>query len=206
MQDTTSTTKQPPEATPTPEDETVRRPTSVRRIVLLGAALVLVGAISLSYTGLGDLIRGEDVTPRASAETRSTDPSEPNAEEVASREERWRRDVIGDWKTYYKGVRLMTVRPDGTATIVANLTDYAWHETLLVGAKKVTFEIVWDIEDGHLVFDTVGGEPAASVNVITGVHGSSKRFEIVHVTDDEFRYHSDDPGEDDYVWERVTTE
>jgi hypothetical protein len=187
-------------------DETTHRAAGTRpwitrpRAVTL-AGLGLVGFVLLSWSGLGEHIWGGEVPPKPAIVHESTDVTETPEE----REARWRRDVVGRWHIYFKGDRYMTVRDDGTASIEANLVDYNWFDKQVVGADKVTFEIVWTIEQGNLTFDTVGGEPAYSVNVITTMHGSKKSYPIVHVTDEEFRYQSD--GDDpDYVWTRIAAE
>ncbi len=182
-----------------------------------GAAVVVLGVALGAYgSGLGGSLWSDDPepTPPVVADSPETQPLDDGSNPVddgmgpatSTPETAWRTAVLGRWKTFYKGDRYMTVRADGTATIEANLVEYSWFEKKVVGADRVVFEIVWTIENGALTFDTVGGEPAASVNVITSIHGKSKTYPIVHVTDDEFRYQSDDPEEPDYVWERLPAE
>lgn len=192
-------------------------PRPTRRHLRWGLLAVTTAAVCVglaSYSGVGKSIWGEDPpAPTGSADdpvvapAPSDDADKNTAKETPEeRAQRRREAALGRWRTYYKGDRFMTVRPDGTATIEANLVEYTWLEKKVVGTDRVIFEIEWEIDGDDLVFDTVGGTPKASVDVITTIHGKAKRYPLVHVTETELRYQSDTPEEDDYVWTRMADE
>ena len=70
-------------------------------------------------------------------------------------DERFRELVVGTWKDEYQGQRTMTVRPDGTATMVVELEGLSAR----LYADRMTFEEEWSVDGGQLKLLAVGGEP-----------------------------------------------
>jgi len=115
-----------------------------------------------------------------------------------ARDEAYRRLVIGKWETERSGHRELTVRPDGTATMIVQLTGF---NAVLFG-KKLTFWIQWTIQDGKLAFSTTGGEPASRIKVITVMYGTNRTQQIRSLTKDRLLL-IDEEGDPDHDCRRV---
>ena len=108
------------------------------------------------------------------------------------------------------GHRVMTVRPDGTATMTVDVDPfYQW----MVG-PKVTVEIAWELTGeptdaasegtGRGVhFASVSGEPPASFEAITKLFGREADWRIESADDTALTLY-DPEDEETVVWARVT--
>ncbi len=106
--------------------------------------------------------------------------------------------VLGTWQDEYKGKRTMTIREDGTATMVVELEGI----TAALYASRLRFEMVWSIEAGRLKKRTVGGEPAGKVRLILKTMGDRVDEPILELTDQRLLL-LDADGETQYDWRRV---
>ena len=116
-------------------------------------------------------------------------PIDPAAEQ--------RRLLVGVWEDDYKGKRVLTVRNDGTATMIVELSGL-----IALFAAKLQFEETWTIDDGHLTMKVTSGEPAARVNLILKTMGDSTRQRILELTESRLRL-LDENGETEYDWRRI---
>ena len=110
----------------------------------------------------------------------------------------YRRLVVGTWQDEYQGKRTMTVRPDGTATMVVEL--HGWKATLY--ASRLQFEMIWSISDGRLKKRTTGGEPSGKVKAILTMMGDRVDEKILELTQDRLLL-LDQNGKRKYEWRRV---
>ena len=85
-----------------------------------------------------------------------------------------RSRLAGVWTAQSHGTQVCTLRPDGTGTNAAELD---WMASLIYGSK-LTMDIAWSVEDGHLIQELQGGEPADMVAKLTKDFGAVKRYEV----------------------------
>ena len=109
-----------------------------------------------------------------------------------------RRLLVGVWEDDYQGHRTMTVRPDGSATMVVKLT--GWKAALY--ASQLRFEMTWTIEQGRLKKQTTSGEPAAKVKLILKMMGDRVDEQILELTADRL-WLLDQNGKRKYDWHRT---
>ncbi|MEX0703090.1 MAG: hypothetical protein WD069_13425, partial [Planctomycetales bacterium] len=86
-----------------------------------------------------------------------------------------RRRLLGKWTQYNYGQRLLTVLEDGTATIVAE-PDGVWK--FLFG-ERIRIDIEWELENGRVKFETVGGEPRDKADLVAQHWGRTRDTAIV---------------------------
>lgn len=143
--------------------------------------------------------RNDDPTKRAAAnrdsrigksEEKPGDAVDPAAEQ--------KRLLLGVWEDDYKGKRVLTIRDDGTATMVVEPSGLG----ALLFAAKLTFEEAWTLDDDHLTMKVTGGEPSTRVNLILKTMGDSTTQRILELTESRLRL-LDEDGETEYDWRRV---
>jgi hypothetical protein len=115
-----------------------------------------------------------------------------------SRDAEFRRQVVGVWEDEYQGHRTMTMRADGTATMVVEL--HGWKATLY--ASKLVFEMTWSLEHGRLKKRTTRGEPAGRVKAILKLMGDRVDERILELTAQRLLL-LDQDGKRQYDWHRV---
>jgi len=118
--------------------------------------------------------------------------------DAAAGDEQHRRLVIGTWQDEYQGKRTLTLREDGSGTMVVELSGL---KAALV-AQRLTFHLEWSIAHGRLKKRSLGGEPAAQVNVILKTMGDTVDEPILELTEDRLLL-LDQGGETKYDWRRV---
>ena len=91
----------------------------------------------------------------------------------------------------------MTLKDDGTGTMIVELSGVK--ATLF--AARLQFDMVWSVEDGRLQKRTIGGQPAARVNMILKVMGDSVDEPILELTEDRLLL-LDKDGKTKYDWRR----
>ena len=106
--------------------------------------------------------------------------------------------VAGEWSGFYQGRRRLIVRAGGRATMVVEPEGLA---TVLL-APKVTFEVRWAIKGEQFEFETVGGEPLDSVDVVVKMYGKRRSHKILDLQADKIVL-LDEDGMTEYVWNRV---
>jgi hypothetical protein len=126
------------------------------------------------------------------ADQRSGDGTDPGPDE------RLRRLALGTWEDDYQGKRTMTLRNDGTATMVVELSGAK--ATLF--AARLRFDMVWSIKDGHMRKQTLGGEPPRKVQLILKMMGDVVEEKILELGEDTLVL-LDEDGKTRYRWRRV---
>jgi len=130
-----------------------------------------------------------------------TSPHEPPAPASEDGDARLRKLVVGTWQDEYKGKRTMTIRQDGTATMVVELKGL----TALMFASRLRFDMRWSIEAGRLKKRTVGGAPAGRVRLILETMGDRVDEPILELTEQRLLL-LDADGRTKYDWRRVVPE
>jgi len=110
---------------------------------------------------------------------------------------RLRKLVLGTWQDEYEGKRTMTIRQDGTATMVVELDGLK----AMMYASRLRFDMEWSIEDGRLKKWTIGGEPALRVRLILEMMGDRVDEPILELTEKRLLL-LDGDGETKYDWRR----
>lgn len=118
-----------------------------------------------------------------------------------SRDEHLRRQVIGSWQDDYQGRRTKTLDEDGTGTMVVELDGMRAR----LFARRLTFEMVWSIENGRLKKRTVRGQPVVQVQMILRSMGDRVEERILELTDDRLLL-LDQDGKTRYDWRRKPEE
>lgn len=106
--------------------------------------------------------------------------------------------LVGSWEDDYYGRRVMTLRPDGSGTMLVELKGPA---KLIVGSK-LTFHVEWSVVDGRLDIHTLGGEPANKIAMITRTYGDRAVQDILDLTANELCVRDTDDG-DEFQWRRL---
>jgi hypothetical protein len=118
-------------------------------------------------------------------------PTDPDAQ--------GRRLVLGTWEDEYQGKRTMTLNEDGTGAMIVVLS--GWRAAL--SAPKLTFNMKWSLEGGHLKKQTINGEPEAKVKIILQTMGDHVDEPILELTEDRLLL-LDQDGKTRYDWKRVS--
>lgn len=114
-------------------------------------------------------------------------------------DERLRRLAVGTWRDFYQGKRTLTLHPDGTATMVVELTGYKAR----LFTPRLELDIAWSIEDGKMHRRTVGGRPANRVAFVNKRAGVAVAEQILALAEDRMIL-LDRNGSRKYTWRRVT--
>lgn len=121
-----------------------------------------------------------------------------SSREESSDDARLAGSMVGVWEDDYKGHRTLTLRPDGTGSMVVELDGLA--ATLF--AAKLTFTEEWSVSDGKVTMKATGGEPAGKVRLVLSLHGDSSLQRIVEVTGDRMIL-VEEPSGTRFEWRRA---
>ncbi len=110
----------------------------------------------------------------------------------------YRERVLGTWEDHYQGHRIMTVRADGSATMIVEL--HGWKAHLY--ASRLQFEMTWSIQNGRMQKRTTGGDPPGKVKTILKLMGDRVDERILELTSDRLLL-LDQDGKRQYDWRRV---
>lgn len=128
----------------------------------------------------------------------AAEPISIRAGATTGRDERLRRLAVGTWHDEFQGKRTMTLREDGTGTMLVELSGM---RARLV-AERLTFDMIWSVEQGRLKKRTLGGEPAVPVRWILKTMGDHVDEPILELTDQRLRLQDKD-GKTEYDWRRA---
>ncbi len=146
-----------------------------------------------------DLDQFSNKAPQVNDNSVNTEKAEKSMEADGDEtDQRYRQMVVGTWEDDYQGKRVMQIRSDGTATMDVTLSGLK--ATLF--AKHLKFEMKWSIQDGRLLKQTTGGEPAGRVSLILKTMGDRVNEPIVELTKERLLL-LDADGQTKYDWRRV---
>lgn len=130
------------------------------------------------------------------------EPSPPgDIPKVESPEEKARRLLVGVWQDNYEGKRTMTLKADGTGTMLVELSGLK--ATLY--ASKLRFDMKWSLNGDKLTKTTVSGEPERQVNLILNLMGNTAVDTILELNETRLLL-LDKDNKTKYNWQRVKTE
>src|SRR5581483_8082610 len=120
-----------------------------------------------------------------------------DAAKAESPQDKQRRRLLGVWQDEYKGKRTMTLKEDGTGTMLVELSGL--QATLF--AAKLRFDMTWSLDGQKLTKKTVGGEPADKVNLILNTMGNTAEDTVLELTEDRLLL-LDKDGKTQYDWRK----
>jgi hypothetical protein len=163
-------------------------------VLLLAAAVTAILQINPSSEPVPAAIGGRRGNPSLATGHAGTSLRQGHA---STPDEEARQLVVGVWEDDYQGQRTLTVRPDGTATMVVEFD--GWKARLFT--PRLQIETTWAIEAGHFNRRTVGGEPADKVEFVKNRVGDRASDKIVKVTANRMQL-IDQDGQTQYDWRR----
>jgi hypothetical protein len=155
-----------------------------RWLVGTTVAVILFGSLA------GLVLWNKSASEKFAQQMAQSQPSNPDSTQ--------RRLVLGTWQDEYQGKRTMILNEDGTGTMVVELS--GWRAAM--SASKLTFNMKWSVENGHLKKQTISGEPKAQVEMILSMMGDHVDEVILELTDDRLLL-LDKDGKTKYDWKRV---
>jgi hypothetical protein len=129
------------------------------------------------------------------AESNSPSKPLPSDEEI-------RKQMVGKWRQDHTEKRTISVKADGTAIIVAELSDYRQY---IVG-KSLRFDLQWTLKDSTLTFITLGGDPPESIKYINAIYGKTRAYRVREFSRDRMLPQKADTGEIEPEWTRISEE
>lgn len=113
-------------------------------------------------------------------------------------DKRLRQLVIGTWEDDYQGKRTMTLKDDGTGTMIVELEGVK----AALFASRLTFNMKWSVEKGRLKKRTISGTPSGRVQMILKMMGDRVDEPILELSAKRLLL-LDKDGETKYDWRRV---
>ena len=97
--------------------------------------------------------------------------------------------LVGSWRDSFCGQRTLTLKADGTATMLLEL-DFAGR--LLYG-KRLTFDMRWTVNESILTFEILTGSPLDAARSAMKVWGEKFEYRVVQLDDEQLQaWTSDD--------------
>ncbi len=147
------------------------------------------------YTARADQEAMTPAAPKPTASKKAAGGSEQAGQ--LSRDQRYRQLVVGTWEDDFQGKRTMTLKADGTGTMIVELSGMK----AALFASRLEFNMVWSLEDGRLKKRTIGGKPEVRVNMILKTMGDRVDEPILELTQKRLLL-LDQDGETRYDWRR----
>ena len=167
-----------------PESTTPNKPLRRRWRIWLVAVAILIGCV------VGLVLWNRSSSEKFAQQLAQSPPTDPDA--------RYRSLVVGTWQDEYQGKRTMTLKEDGTGTMIVELS--GWRAAL--SAPRLKFNMKWSLKDGHLKKQTISGEPETQVKMILATMGDHVDEPILELTEDRLLL-LDKDGKTKYDWKRV---
>jgi hypothetical protein len=114
-----------------------------------------------------------------------------------SPDDRLRQAILGKWEDEYRGKRHLTVRDDGSGTMVVEPDGIGKR----LFAAELRFELEWSLENGHVTMKMIRGEPKSKVQLILKLHGQEADYKILDLKNDQMLL-LDPDGKTRYHWRR----
>jgi hypothetical protein len=167
-----------------------------QKLVRALARLIVAGGI-LTASLVAMLWRASDPLPANAIGGKKLRTATPASVQLTSLADS-QKSIVGTWSDDYQGARTLTVRPDGTATMIIEFD--GWKARMFT--PRLQIETTWAIEAGRFNRVTVGGEPADKVEFVKRRVGDRASDKIVKITADRMIL-VDQDGETRYEWHRV---
>lgn len=179
---------------------------------------ILFGVLGLLVCGAGYAWLGPDETrpvARATAQVNSPSglaasndelhvnsirlPEEPTSPEDLTGEQ-IQQTVVGHWTSDYYGSRYLTIRSDGTATVLFQANTLA---RMFVGHRlKIDYTWYYDVSLGQVVFTVTGGAPQQGIEYVVKLWGNQQRQNVLSVCRSQLHLRDLD-GKTEHVWKQL---
>jgi hypothetical protein len=160
------------------------KPSRRRWRLLAVAVVILIGGV------VGLVLWNKSASEKFAKQMVQSQPTDPDAH--------YRSLVLGTWQDAYQGKRTMTLKEDGTGTMIVELS--GWRAAF--SASRLKFNMKWSVKDGHLKKQTISGEPETQVKMILSTMGDHVDEPILELTEDRLLL-LDKDGKTKYDWKRV---
>jgi hypothetical protein len=168
------------------------------RIVAGGVILLLVAGVVAWWNPalvvrIAQMVRGDDTDPAQLREVREKIEAQEQAlkthsqenaaaaPDSADRDAEYRRKVLGRWtQSLDDAERELILHPDGTALQVIYPKGFV--ATSVLG-DRVEIDVLWKVENGRAIFDSIGGRPADMAQRVNDLFGTHRDRRIVEITD-----------------------
>lgn len=186
-------------AVKTPSKDRTTRPKQSLQTILPNVGRL---SFAIAILGLGVLLilranGGKSPQPATAAMGR-TAKAKAAATTTAPSDAEFRRLVLGTWQDDYQGRRMLTVRDDGTATMLVEFD--GWKARMFTPWLRI--QTTWSIVNGHFNRTITGGEPSDKVDFVRKRVGDDASDTIVAITDNRMSL-VDQDGSTRYQWQRV---
>jgi len=194
----------------------IPRPIATLNPVLASIPIVIALAGALGFYLMADDAEGTPVDETASSETQPTDNSnsdegsspkddaastkpgeKPSVDEDAEEIARITKLLAGTWTRESYGNRQLTIREDGTASMVIKpSTVYA-----LVFGDRIDIEVKWELQDGYVDYKVTSATPAEKFEMAKKTWGDHWHEKINKLDEDTLILLGEEG--DEYEWTRV---
>ena len=179
------------------------------RLVRPLMAVALVGVILAAGTWMfwptsTDPATSSDATATvgqsdADSQAQGSETPEADKKTIAMTDGDLRSQIVADWELNLDGVRRLTVRADGTATLdYRPNAAYSW-----ILGERVQIEIEWKLTDGQGFFRSVRGKPDAAFQWISNFRGTENVWKIIEL-DERHALMWDEKDQSHYDWKRIS--
>ena len=168
------------------------------RLVLPAVLLVTLLTPALVTAQQSKSPKSSAAATRESNASKKAKPASGDTEASADRDQRFRDLVVGTWEDDYQGKRTMTLRKDGTGTMVVVLSGVK----ASLFASRLQFEMKWSVQKGRLRKRTLRGTPELRVQMILKTMGDRVDEPILELTEKRLLL-LDKDGKTKYDWRRV---
>ena len=152
--------------------------------LLLGASLLLE---KFACSAPGQLTMAVPGTAKPAAADRRSD-----------RDQQLRGQIVGTWRDHHQGERTMTVRDDGTATMVVVFRGMKAR----LFTPRLELEMAWSVRDDHMIRRTTGGTPPDKVEFVNRYAGRQVSEKVLKLTGRQLVL-LDQDGSTRYNWRRL---
>lgn len=163
-----------------------RRPGSAPVVVIVVMALLIGGTATWIPARARSTASEAAVPPEAPPSGRLTD-------------DELRQKLLGTWRLNDYGTRVVTNRPDGTASMDVTI-GFPWS---LAYGGALDLELTWTVEDGVLTHTIVSGTPEKDVDRLIRDFGAGRSSRILSITSEVLDLEELTKSRDRYRWEAV---
>lgn len=128
-------------------------------------------------------------------------PQSPAEQLKKAEDELQSKLLVGEWRQDYYGVRTLSIKADGTATMTI-IPSSLW--AVAFGAK-IDLTMFWSVKDGYLDYGITGGTPADKVQLAAKTWGDKWVEKIIELNENKLDLLSVD-GTTHSIWERAPGE
>jgi hypothetical protein len=173
----------------------------MQRLLLITAGLILLalGTATLWLSAGRDRVPDRQNGPPVSIQFAQPAPAaQADSGQVSSAAADEHRLILGTWQDDYHGRRTMTVRDDGTATMVCELEGM----NARLFTPVLNLNLRWQLADGVMTRVIIDGTPTDKVKFVVNLMGARTDEKLLRLTETEL--HLLDPdGQTEYHWTRV---